>query len=161
MPKSDKDDKPSGELRRRWEAFRKDGSLASLRSEGRLVALYVFMRADWTTCQLSLGARSVARKLCVQPTSVRRGLTQLVEANILRVLRKGVGTVSTRFEVVKRTRAVSTPDTSRDPSRAQGVSTLDTSGAQPSHEPCPERARVVSGVRTRCDPYQSLSVPLQ
>ena len=139
-----------GELRSRWKAMLEDGSLSGLRSEGRLMALYVLYTADWSTCEVRFSMRKVAVRLAVQPTTVRRGVSQLVDAGILRVLGKSGDGVTRRFEVQGRARAVRTPDTSGAHPRAPLVRTPDTSGAHPAHEPCAARARVVRSARTRC-----------
>ena len=142
--------KPShkGELRRRWRAFSEDGSIASLRSEGRLVALYVFQAADWSTCEVRFTYRRAAKFMCVHVTSIRRGVLQLLEAGIIEVLEKGVGSGKTRFRLCERARAVRAPDTSRARERAQPVRAPDTSGARSGHEPCAPRAPVVRAART-------------
>jgi hypothetical protein len=127
-----------------------DGSLAALRSEGRLMALYVLHMADWSSCELKFSMRRAARALAVQPTTVRRGVAQLLEAGILEILAKPAGPGSTRFLVSERARVVRTPDTSRAQSSAPLVRSPDTSGAQSAHEPCADRTRAVRGARTLC-----------
>lgn len=146
------DKKPSrrGELQRRWREMLEDGSLAALRSEGRLMALYVLHNADWATCEVRFSMRRAARAMRVQPTTVRRGVAQLVDAKVVEVLGKPEGSGKTRFVVGGCARAVRTPDTSRAQGRARVVRTPDTSGAQSGHEPCAERARAVRGARTPC-----------
>lgn len=124
-----------GELRRRWRAFMDDGSLAGLGSEGRLVALYVFLNANWTSCEIRYTYRRAAKSLCVHTTSVRRGTAQLVNAGILEVLEKGEGTARTAFRICE---------------RAQGVRAPDTQCARSGHEACAERAPVVRAARTGC-----------
>lgn len=138
------------ELRTRWRSALEAGSLASLRSEGRLVALYVFLKADWATCQIRLSMRKAARDLGVQSTAVRRGVTQLVAAGMLRNIRKSDSGQATVFEVQRCAQGVRTPDTQRAHPRAQGVRTPDTTRAHPAHTPCAPRARLVRSVRTRC-----------
>jgi hypothetical protein len=138
------------ELRTRWRAMLEDGSLASLRSEGRLVALYVLCMADWASCEARFSMRRAAKGIGVHPTTVRRGISQMIDAGILEVLHKGEGTEKSRFRVVLRAQPVRTPDTSGARLRARAVRAPDTSGARSGHEPCAERTRVVSGARTRC-----------
>ena len=145
-----------GELRRRVRAFILDGSLTRLRSEGRLVALYVFDRADWSSCEVRFSRRHVARVLGVSPTAIRRGLEQLVEQNILAISAISATSGGTRFEVVGRTHSVSTPDTPRVHPRTHSVSTPDTPRVRAEHKVCPARAQGVSGARTPCDPYSVL-----
>jgi hypothetical protein len=139
-----------GNLRRCWRAMLKDGSLAGLRSEGRLVALYVFYAADWSTCQIRLSMRRVAGLLGVQPTTVRRGISQLLAGGVLEILGKPAGPGSTLYGIPDRARAVRTPDTSGAQDCARVVRSPDTSGAQSAHEPCADRTRPVRGLRTLC-----------
>jgi hypothetical protein len=139
-----------GELRRRWRAFMDDGSLAGLGSEGRLVALYVFLNANWTSCEIRYTCRRAAKSLCVHPTSVRRGTAQLVKAGILEVFEKGEGTARTAFRICERAQGVRAPDTRRARERAQGVRAPDTQCARSGHEACAERAPVVRAARTGC-----------
>jgi hypothetical protein len=144
-------DKPDrGRLRRRWRALLKDGSIAALRSEGRLVSNYVFYAADWSTCELRLSMRRAAKFLGVHPTSVRRGISQLLDGGILEILGKPAGPGSTLYGICERARAVRAPDTSGAQERARVVRSPDTSGAQTAHEPCAVRTRPVRGLRTLC-----------
>lgn len=147
-----------GELRRRWRRFMEDGSMAALRSEGRLAALYVFYAADWASCEVLLSARSVARSIGVHPTTVRRGLAQLAEAGLIVEIGRVAGLGKTRFVVVERAPLVRAPDTSGDRGRAHTVSTVDTPGVQSAHEPCPERAPPVSRARTLSARHSVLSI---
>lgn len=147
---SEKTPSRKGELRRRWRAMLENGSIASLRSEGRLVALYVLYAADWSTCEARFSMRHAARLIGVHPTAVRRGVGQLVSAGIIENLGASGRAGLTRFVIGRRAQPVSTPDTSRAQGRAQAVSTPDTSGAQGGHKPCPARAQPVSRVRTLC-----------
>lgn len=139
-----------GEMRRRWRAFMEDGSVAGLRSEGRLVALYVFYAANWSTCEVRFSMRKVAEFLGVQPTSVRRGVSQMVDAGILEVLGTPGGGRATRYSVSDCARVVRRVDTSGAQDCARAVRGVDTSGAQGAHEPCAARARVVRSPRTLC-----------
>lgn len=138
------------ETRRRWLAMMKDGSIAALRSEGRLVANYVFYAADWTTGEVRFSMRRVASLFGVHPTTVRRGIAQLLEGGILEILGKPEGPGATLYGVCERAPLVRAPDTSRAQSRTQGVRSPDTSGAQSAHEPCAVRTRPVRGLRTIC-----------
>jgi hypothetical protein len=147
---SEKTPSRKGELRRRWRAMLENGSIASLRSEGRLVALYVLYAADWSSCEVRFSMRHAARLIGVHPTAVRRGVGQLVSVGIIENLGASGRAGLTRFVIGRRAHTVSTPDTSRVQGRAQAVSTPDTSGAQGGHEPCPARAQPVSRVRTLC-----------
>jgi len=145
-----------GELRRRVRAFITDGTLTKLGSEGRLLALYVFDRADWTTCEVRFSRRHVARVLGVSPTAIRRGVEQLSEQGILAISERSAGSGKTKFVVADRTHSVSTPDTPRVHPRTHSVSTPDTPRVRSAHTVCPERARSVSGARTPCDHYSVL-----
>jgi hypothetical protein len=145
-----------GELRRRVRAFIEDGSLARLGSEGRLVAHYVFERADWSTGEIRFSMRHVARVMKVSPTAIRRGVEQMVREEILAISAKREGSGRSKYTVVGRTHSVSTPDTPCAQGRTHSVSTLDTPRVQSAHTVCPERAHSVSGVRTPCDLYSVL-----
>lgn len=138
------------ETRRRWLAMMKDGSIAALRSEGRLVALYVFYAADWTSGEVRFSMRRVASLFGVQPTTVRRGISQLLDRGILEVLGKPEGPAATLYGVCERAPLVRAPDTSGAQSRTRAVRSPDTSGAQSAHEPCAVRTRPVRGLRTLC-----------
>ena len=145
-----------GELRRRVRAFIEDGSLARLGSEGRLVAHYVFERADWSTGEIRFSMRHVARVMKVSPTAIRRGVEQMVREEILAISAKREGSGRSKYTVVGRTHSVSTPDTPCAQGRTHSVSTPDTPRVQSAHTVCPERAHSVSGVRTPCDLYSVL-----
>jgi hypothetical protein len=138
------------ETRRRWLAMMKDGSIAALRSEGRLVSNYVFYAADWTTGEVRFSMRRVASLFGVHPTTVRRGIAQLLEGGILEILGKPEGPGATLYGVCERAPLVRAPDTSRAQSRTRAVRAPDTSGAQSAHEPCAVRTRPVRGLRTLC-----------
>jgi hypothetical protein len=139
------------ELRTRWRSFMDDGTLAGLRSEGRLVAHYVFLTGSWTTCQVKFAIRQAARALCVHPNTARRGVQQLLDAGILEILDKGTGTSRTTYIVSTRSRAVTPPVTSGDRPRSRAVTGAHTSGDHPGHGSCPERTRVVTGAHTGGD----------
>jgi len=147
---AEKEKSRKGEMRRRWRAMLEDGSLAALRSEGRLVALYVLYAADWSSCEVRLSMRWAAKSIGVHPTTIRRGITQMVELGILEVLGKHEGSGKTRFVVPERAPLVRAPDTSGARPRTRAVRAPDTGGARAGHEPCAERARVVRGARTLC-----------
>lgn len=150
-----------GEMRRRWRAMLEDGSLASLRSEGRLAALYVLYAADFSTCQVRMSIRRAAKLVGVHPTTIRRGITQMISCGVLEVLEKPEGSGRTVFLVTARAPVVPPPGTSGVQERAQGVPTPGTSGARSGHEPCAERARVVRGARTLCarNSFRSIGSP--
>lgn len=90
-----------GTLRRRFEAFAADGSLARLGSEARLVALYVLMRANWADCSLSMSHRHAAEQLGTHQTTIRRGVSKLVKAGILQKTRESEGTRWAQYTVLE------------------------------------------------------------
>lgn len=139
------------ELRTRWRSFMDDGTLASLRSEGRLMAHYVFLTGSWTTCQIRFAIRQAARAMGVHPNTARRGVQQLLAAGVLEILEKGEGTSRTTYLVPTRSRAVTPPVTSGDRPRSRVVTGAHTSGDHPGHGSCPERTRAVTGAHTGGD----------
>lgn len=134
------------------------------------MALYVFESADWATGEITFSMRHVARLIGVSPTTVRRGVDQLVRLSILALLAKGEGTKRSRYVVVDRpgeaAEGTSEGDLARTPrahpghvacpERARSVSGVDTPRVRSAHASCPERARGVSGARTPCDHYSVL-----
>lgn len=144
--------KPSrrGELRRRWRAMLEDGSIAGLRSEGRLVALYVLYAADFSSCEVRCSLRHAARTLGVQITAVRRGMAQLVDGGIIENLGKAGKTGRSRFVVCERAQAVRAPDTQCAHERAQVVRAPNTQRARAEHTLCSERAQPVRRLNTLC-----------
>ena len=141
---------PKALLRTRWRELLSDGSMAALRSEGRLVALYVLSVADWGTCQARFTMRRAAKGMGVHPTTVRRGISQMVAAGILEILEKGEGTSKTSFLILGRAPLVRAPDTSGARERARAVRAPDTARARSGHEPCAERAPLVRAPDTGC-----------
>lgn len=139
-----------GEMRRRWRAMLDDGSLAALRSEGRLAALYVLYAANWSSCEVRLSMRRAAKSMGVQVTTVRRGIAQMISGGLLEVLEPCEGAGTTLYVVCERAQVVRTPDTSRARKRAPAVRAPDTSGARSGHEPCAPRTPVVRAARTLC-----------
>jgi hypothetical protein len=102
-PQPDRQEKkpsPKGELRRRWRARMEDGSMGRLRSEGRLMALYVLLWADFEKCTVKFATRGAARAMGVRPMTAHRGVLQLVEAGILVTLEKGDGTTQSVYGYV-------------------------------------------------------------
>jgi hypothetical protein len=146
------EDKPAGkgELRRRWRQILDDGSVAALRSEGRLAAIYVLYVADWTSCEVRCSMRQAARMLGVHPTTIRRGFAQLIAAGILEKSAGQIDGQKAIFVVLGRAQPVSTPDTSGAHHRTHTVRAPDTTRAQAGHEPCAARARPVRSPRTLC-----------
>lgn len=149
--------KPSsrGVLRRRWRSMLEDGSLARLRSEGRLAALYVLYAADWTTCEVRLSFHSAAKRMGTQVTSIRRGVRQLVEAGLMSVVERPGGAGKTLYVLSERAQGVraqgvSEPVSACARSLTRAVSKADTSGVQGAHALCSTRAQPVSTARTLC-----------
>jgi hypothetical protein len=141
---------PKALLRTRWREILADGSMARLRSEGRLVALYVLSVADWSTCLARFTMRRAAKGMGVHPTTVRRGIAQMVQAGILQVLDKPGGNGKTSFLILGRAPLVRTPDTARARGCAPLVRTPDTSGARSGHGSCAQRAPLVRAPDTGC-----------
>ena len=119
----------TGEMRRRHEAIIRSGILRKVRSEGRLVFALALCWADYKTCQFRMSIRGAATTAGVEPTSIRRGLTQLLELGVIQAGPKEAG---------KRQRyRFATPQKS-------------------AHEPCTRGSLPVSSARTECDPYSSI-----
>lgn len=144
----DREPSKQGEMRRRWRAILEDGSLAALGSEGRLVASYVQFWADFQTCEVRFSMRYVAKYLRVQATTVRRGISQMVECGILSVVAGSGQSGRTRYVVLERPQDEQGVRTLRAQGCAQGVRTPDTLRAQGAHATCAERAQGVRRVRT-------------
>jgi hypothetical protein len=145
---SEREPSKQGEMRRRWRVFLEDGSLAALGSEGRLVASYVQYWADFQTCEVRFSMRYVAKYLKVQATTVRRGISQMVDCGILSVVDGSTKSGRTRYVVQERQEDGSVVRTLRAQGCAQGVRTPDTLRAQGAHATCAERAHHVRRVRT-------------
>jgi hypothetical protein len=156
---SDKEPSKQGEMRRRWRAILEDGSLTALGSEGRLVASYVQHWADFASCEIRFSMRYVAKYLGVQVTTVRRGVSQMIEAGVLEVAEPRQGTGRTRYVVPERARSVcATPDTLRARERTQGVCAPDTLRARSEHATCAQRTQPVRAARTLCARNTFLSI---
>lgn len=137
-----------GELRRRWRALLEDGSMAALRSEGRLMALYVLQVADWTTCEARFSIRRAAGVLQTHRNTVCRGLDQLVKAGVLEVVSKGSAGCRARYRVAERPRVVGAAPTSGGRERPRVVDTAPTSGGRKGHERWARRLRAVGAAPT-------------
>jgi len=148
-----------GEMRRRHEEIIRSGVLRRVRSEGRLVFALALCWADYKTCQFRMSARGAATTAGVEPTTVRRGLAQLLEFGVIE---------AGPTEPGKRQRyRFRTPQKGAHEPCAGGARVVSggahepcaggrTSGAQGAHEPCAGRAQGVSGARTGCAPYSSI-----
>jgi DNA-binding transcriptional ArsR family regulator len=150
-------------MRRRHEGIIRSGALSRLRSEGRLVFGVALCWADYAKCTFRMSVRGAATMSGVHPTTVRRGLTQLIDAGIIEVGPEEVGKRQRyRFRVPTgghepcspRSHSVTTP-------RSHSVTPPVTPGVRAGHTPSPARAHPVSGARTGCNPYSSivLNVP--
>ena len=143
---------PRGELRRRHRAFVESGTLASLRSEGRMMAFYVFCWADFRTCLLKVSLRGAARTIGVSPNSVSRGVQQLVQANALKLIRK-TATGRSEYEILmtqKESEGVHEPCTAR----TRAVDGAHTARVRSGHTVWTERTRAVGAAHTARDPLQ-------
>lgn len=144
--------KPSakGEARRRWRSFMENGSVGRLRSEGRLMACYVFYWADFEKCTIRFSLRGAARSLGVRLTTVQRGVQQLVDGGILALSEKGDGSDFSLFELREVTTVCGHPDHGVWSGRPQGVVTPTTGCGQSDHEPWSARPQgVVSATTSR------------
>jgi hypothetical protein len=151
QPKAIKQD-PRGELRRRHRAFVDSGTLASLRSEGRMMAFYVFCWADFRTCLLKVSLRGAARTIGVSPNSVIRGIQQLVQANALKLIRK-TATGRSEYEILmtqKQNEGAHEPCTERTPP----VYGAHTSRVRSAHTVWTVRTRAVCAAHTPGAPLQ-------
>jgi len=129
-----KPDTDKGSLRRRFEAFAKDGSLSKLGSEARLVALYVLMRANWRDCTIAMSQRHVAKQLGAHKTSIQRGIQQLEAAGILSEIKAGEGTTWAKYVVCDPEVNKKTADTRRVRGWSRGVTRAVTRRDQRGHE---------------------------
>ena len=137
-----------GELRRRWRAFLEDGSMARLRSEGRLVAHYVKEVADWSTCEARFSIRRAADCLQVHRNTVCRGISQLLECGMLEVLHKGSAGKSTKYLIAKRPPVVDQAPTVRGRERPPVVDQAPTVRGRVDHEAWAQRLREVGAAPT-------------
>jgi len=72
-----------GAMRRRHEEIIRSGVLGRLGSEGRLVFGFALCWVDYKTCQFRISARGAAKVACVSPTSIRRGIAQLIALKVI------------------------------------------------------------------------------
>jgi hypothetical protein len=139
---------PKALLRTRWRDLFAAGCMSRLRSEGRLVALYVFYVADWTTCEARFSIRRASQCLGVHRNSVCRGVSQLIEVGILEIVTKGSPGKSTRYRIAERPQCVYQAPTSGVPERPQCVYQAPTSGGRLVHEACAPGTRAVGAAPT-------------
>jgi hypothetical protein len=117
--------------------------------------------ADYKTCQFRMSARGAASTAGVEPTTVRRGLAQLIKLGVIE---------AGPTEPGKRQRyRFRPPQNGAHEPCAGGARVVpggahepcappDTSRAHGAHEPCAGRAHTVSGARTGGAPYSSIAL---
>jgi hypothetical protein len=153
-PSEGKPTKRKAELRVRMRAMLEDGSLASLGSEGRLVALYVLQVADWTSCQARFSIRRAADAMRVRPNTVHRGIKQMIEAGIL----EDLGKAGRGFYLVKkRPPLVDSAHTARGRERPPLVDSAHTARGRAVHDSCARRTPLVGALSTGCGQDSVLS----
>jgi hypothetical protein len=150
-PKDGKDSR--GEMRRRHEAIIRSGVLGRLRSEGRLVMTLALCWADYKSCQFRMSARGAASVAGIQPTTVRRGLEQLLAAGVIEAGKPERGKRQLyRFRPPQKTahepwaggaHPVRPPAHTPCAPRAHPVRTPRTPCAHTAHTPCADRAQAV------------------
>lgn len=73
-------------LRNRVEEWCRKGEVAGLGAGGRLVLIYLLLRANWRDCTISMSERHVAGHFSAHRTTISRGIRELEQAGILRKL---------------------------------------------------------------------------
>lgn len=148
----------SGEMRRRHEAIVRSGALARLGSEGRATLVVALLWANYRTGEFRMSARGAATTSGLRPTTLRRGIAQLIAAGVIqpgqphptkRQLYRFVPDMGAHVACPPRTQVVRAPLT-------RVVRAPDTPCARGAHVACPERARSVSGARTTRVPLSSI-----
>lgn len=132
-------------MRRRHEAIIRSGSLAKLRSEGRLVFALALCWADYEKCQFRMSVRGAATVAGVKPTSVRRGLDQLLAAGVIEAGPSERGKRQRYRFLVPAKEGGHTP-----------CAPPDTPRVQRAHTGCPGRTPPVSSAHTHRVPYSSI-----
>ena len=132
-------------MRRRHEAIIRSGVLSKLRSEGRLVFCIALCWADYEKCLFTMSVRGAATVAGIKPTSVRRGLDQLLDAGVIEAGPSRTGKRQ-RYRFLSPTKeGEHTP-----------CAPPDTPGVQRVHGVCPPRTPTVSGAHTPRVPYSSI-----
>ena len=153
-------DKPAqGEMRRRHQAIIRSGVLRLLGSEGRLVLSIALCWADYKTCQFRMSAHGSAKVAGVQPTTIRRGIQQLVDLGVFEMGPVTVGKRQIyRFRVPDVDLEAGSKGLTRSvrPPLTRSVSGPDTQCVEPGHATCAGLTRSVSGPDTQCVPYSSI-----
>lgn len=144
----------SGAMRRRQDEIFRSGVMADIGSEGRLVFAVAAAWADYRTCEFKMSARGAARICGVKPTTIRRGLEQLIANGVIEAGPKTSGTrrryrfsqpmgEDTRRDrgehvaCARRTRSVTGGGHATCPERTRSVRAPDTLRARAGHDPCP------------------------
>lgn len=94
---------PNGELRRRWGALWKAGAFTKVGAQGLRMALWIFYRAKFSTCEVEISARDVARQMGVGHTTVHRGIAELVAEGVIELVRGGGAGRKSVYVVANRT----------------------------------------------------------
>lgn len=88
---------PRLELNRRQRAIVESGILGRLRPSALVVLHYAIAHADFTTCKVYLGARTVAERAGLNRCSVRLGINELIAVGILTVRKARTFTKATTY----------------------------------------------------------------
>jgi hypothetical protein len=80
---------PQGELRRRWELLWEAGCFVRLGAQGLRMALWVHRKANWSTGEIFVSVRQIARQMGSAPSTVQRGINELVEEGVIELVRGG------------------------------------------------------------------------
>lgn len=150
----------TGEMRRRHEAIIRSGALARLGSEGRLVFGVALCWASYRTCEFRMSVRGAATVCGVHPTTIRRGLSQLVAEGVVQT-----GPTEAGKRQIYRFNPAFGGDATCPPGarvvtapRAQVVRATATPRARSGDEACAHGAQGVSGARTSRAPYSSIAL---
>ena len=90
------------ELNRRHRAINDSGAMAGMNARAWRVFSYALAHADFETCQVYLGAKTVAARAfggAHNRTSARLGIARLVEAGVLEVVPKASTNWMTVYEI--------------------------------------------------------------
>jgi hypothetical protein len=154
----DKTKNARGELRRRHKAILESGRMAALGSEGRLMLCYALHWADYEKCTLRMSVRGAAKFLGVRPTSVHRGIHQLLDASVLMLADKATGGARSVYELVVPAdggaHVACTPCT-------RSVSAPYTRRVQSAHEAWTARTQGVYSAHTLRVPLQVIPIGIQ
>lgn len=144
---------PRLELNRRQRAIVESGILPRLRPSALVVLHYAIGHADFTTCRVYLGARTVA---CAafngskHRTTARRGIADLVAAGILVAVKDHTYRKATIYRIaVPRDRAQGCALTGHkaEPSQGTGLCPQRAQGCAPKHASHASPERSMKGYR--------------